>query len=80
MDTQSSGLLTSGKVSARLTRRWCGVAQGPQMVHAGEAREWAPGDRRGGTLVVCPTSVLRQWEREIVAKVARGAGPGPSVP
>ncbi|KAK9831907.1 hypothetical protein WJX81_008001 [Elliptochloris bilobata] len=52
-----------------------GAAQEPQMAHPGEERLWAPGtDRRGGTLVVCPTSVLRQWEREIAAKVAHSAG------
>ena len=28
---------------------------------------------RGGTLVVCPTSVLRQWEREFREKVSRTA-------
>jgi SNF2-related domain len=29
---------------------------------------------RGGTLVVCPTAVLRQWERELEAKVSPQAG------
>jgi transcription termination factor 2 len=29
--------------------------------------------RRGGTLVVCPASLLKQWEDEIKTKVKRGA-------
>ena len=37
-------------------------------------RPWFEGDLRGGTLVVCPTSVLHQWRGELREKVAASTG------
>ena len=41
---------------------------------APDERPWSVGDLRGGTLVVCPTSVLHQWRRELKDKVAQSTG------
>ena len=38
------------------------------------ARAGAEDRPAGGTLVVCPTSVLRQWQRELASKVSSSAG------
>ena len=40
------------------------------------ARAGAEDRPAGGTLVVCPTSVLRQWQRELASKVSSSAGEG----
>ena len=42
-----------------------------EMVRAARGAEDRPA---GGTLVVCPTSVLRQWQRELASKVSSSAG------
>jgi SNF2 family DNA or RNA helicase len=46
---------------------------------AQEERPWFEGDLRGGTLVVCPTSVLHQWRWELREKVAASTGAGPII-
>ena len=50
-----------------------GAADGRSALLVGE-RPWSEGDLRGGTLVVCPTSVLHQWRGELREKVAQSTG------
>ena len=51
-----------------------GAPAGKKAAPGADERPWSAGDLRGGTLVVCPTSVLHQWRRELKDKVAQSTG------
>jgi len=49
-------------------------ADGPSASSGGGPAAWSGPTRRGGTLIVCPTTVLQQWLREVRTRVGAAAG------
>ena len=71
----SGGLLADDQGLGKTFSTIALIAANPPPPRWVRAQRKAPDARpSGGTLVVCPTSVLRQWQRELASKLTPAAG------